>query len=143
MRKSVLAIAAAGSIFAGTAAAASVSISPVDSQTLNQASAGSQSVTWTTCAAATFDIVYTTNTTVGSANYLKITDVEITVDDATSADLDNCDVLNFSLDGGSTWDSANAMGSVSGSGPYSRTSGVMAITASDAIATVMVEFHAN
>lgn len=143
MRKSVLAIAAAGSIFAGTAAAASVSISPADSQTLNQASVGTQSVSWNTCAAATFDIVYTQNTTVGDPDYLKITDVEITVNDATSADLDNCDLVNFSLDGGSTWDSANVMAATTGSGPYARSSGTLPITASDTITSVKVEFLAS
>lgn len=143
MRKSVLAIAAAGSIFAGTAAAASVSISPADSQTLNKASVGSQTVEWNTCAADTFDIAYTQNTTVGDADYLKVTGVTISVQATSEADLANCDLVNFQIDSGS-WASGVSLAAATGADTsWSRTTTLQSITATDSVASVSVEFKSS
>ena len=61
----------------------------------------------------------------------------------TSAKLDNCDVVNFQLDSGD-WVTGVALGTATGADTsYSRTTTLQTITASDSIATVSAEFHAD
>lgn len=132
MRKPVLALAAAGSVFALTAAGAA-GVLNAGSTTKSLPTLAKQTVTLNTCAATSAEFSYTTSTT--EATYGQISEIVFTLKTAAggvAADLDNCnkavvtatDTANTPADHESTVQDLGTAALVSGSGGtaiYART----------------------
>lgn len=100
MRKPILVVAAAASVYAITSAFAAGTLT-AGAQTINGNTYASNAVTFNSCEATAATFTYTQETDTASSNYGKITQVLVTVSRAAGASgaLGNCGAVRLSIDG--------------------------------------------
>jgi hypothetical protein len=136
MRTFVTAVAAAGAVFALTAAGAGAAgLKAPDAATVTLKTLAKQAVTLEDCQATSVEITYGYVTNESSSNYGKVSSATVTVN-GNSLQLEQCEKVDLNIDG-SSYLGVTTFGSATGTDPNMQRAATFTFSATDTIASTV------